>query len=102
MIQNLEKKYINLKSKLKVIEEENKLLSERSEEIILLGLVTESVSLIEDKHVLLENVLERISVLKNIPFCGCYSMYNNNKVAIIDTSTESEVDSPISVGNNPR
>ncbi len=30
------------------------------------------------------------------------SMFNNNKVAIIDTATESEVGSSISVGNNPR
>lgn len=61
----------NLKSKIAVLEAENSRLSERAEETLLIRLVTQSINRNDDQQLLLENVLERISILKNIPYCAC-------------------------------
>lgn len=57
--------------RLKVLEQENELLAERAEEISLLGLVAEVVAQEEDGWRLLAAVLERVCVLKAIPYGAC-------------------------------
>ena len=74
MLEELRNKVRELESKLRILEEENARLSEGAEETLLLGLVAEHIACIEEQGVLLECVLERISILKNIPLCACYSL----------------------------
>lgn len=61
-----------LELRIKELEEENNSLSNRVEEILLLSLINESFETISDEKELLTAVLEKISVLKDIPYCACY------------------------------
>jgi len=74
-----------LEDHIRVLEEENILLSERAEDAVLLGLISESISGIEDPHSILKAALERISILKNIPLCICASVHDN-RMEIISSS----------------
>jgi len=67
----------NLEQRIKLLEEENNSLSERIEEMLLLSLINESFESITDEKVLLTSVLEKISILKNIPYCACYQISEN-------------------------
>ena len=67
-----------LEVRVKELEEENNSLSGRLEEIMLLSLITESFEAISDEDVLLISVLEKISILKNIPYCACYEIENDH------------------------
>jgi signal transduction histidine kinase len=46
-------------------------MADRAEEIFLLSLVSESIAEINDRSILIETALEKISILKDIPLC-CY------------------------------
>jgi len=61
----------DLRDRLRVLERENDLLTERAEEITLLGLVAEQVESAHDPAALLDSVLERVCVLKSIPYGAC-------------------------------
>ncbi|MFQ5578302.1 MAG: hypothetical protein ACE5G8_15075, partial [Anaerolineae bacterium] len=63
-----------LEAKLNVLEAENRLLTERSEEIWLLGLVAEQVHTLNEAPDIIAAVLERIAILKNIPYCACCAL----------------------------
>jgi PAS domain S-box-containing protein len=63
-----------LEEKIRILEEENEFLSDRAEETLLLSLVAESINHAKDRNTLLENVLEKISILKAIPYCTCCSL----------------------------
>lgn len=60
--------------RVKSLEEENKQLSERAEESLLLKLVTESLNEAKTEEFLIGQVLEKISIIKNIPFCACFDI----------------------------
>ena len=60
-----------LKYKIRVLEEENAQLSERAEDSLLLGLIADAIENASSQFEILEKVLERISILKNIPYCTC-------------------------------
>ena len=60
-----------LRARLRVLEMENELLSDRAEDIAMLGLVAEQIELSRDPQELLLAVLERICILKNLPFGVC-------------------------------
>ncbi len=60
-----------LRHSIKVLEEENAQLSERAEESLLLGLVAETIQQHNNPVDILEHVLERISIVKDIPFTAC-------------------------------
>jgi len=60
-----------LRHKIRVLEEENAHLSERAEDSLLLGLIADAVEHRSRQSEILEKVLERISILKNIPYCSC-------------------------------
>jgi len=74
-----------LEEQLRILEEENALLTERAEDISLLGLISESVSGMEDPNRILETALERTSILKDIPLCACASVHNL-QVRIVSSS----------------
>lgn len=61
----------NLKSKIEVLEAENSALSESAEDNLLFGLAAEIIHHTDDTVELIDQILERISILKNIPFCAC-------------------------------
>ncbi|MBK3515945.1 PAS domain-containing sensor histidine kinase [Carboxylicivirga marina] len=61
-----------LEQRIKALEEENNSLSNRVEEMLLLSLINESFESVSDERVLLLSVLEKISILKNIPYCACF------------------------------
>lgn len=61
----------DLTSIIKILESENEALSERAEDSLLFGLVAETIYHTEDSMGMIDQVLERISMLKNIPVCIC-------------------------------
>ena len=63
--------YQDLMDRLQVVEKENELLAERAEEISLLGLVAEQLERERDPVELLTSVLERVCILKAIPYGAC-------------------------------
>jgi signal transduction histidine kinase/CheY-like chemotaxis protein len=63
-----------LLSKIKVLEEENNALSERVEYSILLNVIAESTDSIEDINLIIENVLEKICILKQLPFAALFNL----------------------------
>ena len=73
-----------LKARIKILEEENSLLSENKEELLLLGLISEQVVVEKDESTLLSTVLEKISILKDVPFCASFSL--NSKTAQLVSS----------------
>ncbi|NOZ74700.1 MAG: response regulator [FCB group bacterium] len=68
---DLKKEIRNLTARIRILEEENQALSERSEDIMLIGLVAENFSLIHSPEDIIDRLLERIAILKKIPFCAC-------------------------------
>ncbi|MBU1568613.1 MAG: response regulator [Proteobacteria bacterium] len=63
-----------LRATVKVLEEENNQLSERAEDAMLLGLVAEAIEGLTEPSAVIDQVLERISILKNLPFVTCGSL----------------------------
>jgi len=61
----------DLKEKVRILEGENLALSERAEDIMLIGLMAENFSLLHSPEDIVDRLLERISILKKIPFCAC-------------------------------
>ena len=70
-MKDLNQKISALKQTIRVLEEENIQLSERAEDTMLLGLVSESIQDLHDPIEIIDQVIERISILKNIPFITC-------------------------------
>jgi len=54
--------------KIKILKEEN---PEKMEDALIIGLAAEIIYQIEDSVLLINQILERISILKDIPFCAC-------------------------------
>jgi len=61
-----------LKEKIRLLEIENDLLSSRAEETVLLGQIVEQISSSTAIVDMIAAVLERISLLKDISFCGLF------------------------------
>jgi signal transduction histidine kinase/PAS domain-containing protein len=66
-----ERQLAALQKTITVLEEENAQLSERAEDAMLLGLVAEAIQGLNDPREILEHALERISILKNMPYVCC-------------------------------
>ncbi|TRX72385.1 PAS domain-containing sensor histidine kinase [Carboxylicivirga sp. M1479] len=76
---NKEKESIQtLEFRIKELEKENNSLSNKVEEMLLLSLINESFETIKDEQQLLLSVLEKISILKEIPYCACYAIDGNS------------------------
>ena len=58
------------KERIRLLEAENQLLNERSEDIILLGLMAENLNPLRDVESIFKTVLERVSLLYEIPYSG--------------------------------
>ncbi len=57
-------KYNQLMERVKELELENEDMAERSEEVLLLNILGKSISTLENKDTLIEELLEKISILK--------------------------------------
>jgi PAS domain S-box-containing protein len=68
-----------LLSKIKVLEDENMALSERIEYSLLLNVITESIESTEDINLIIDNVLEKICILKHLPFAALFSLNDNEQ-----------------------
>jgi len=63
-------RYHALEKRLADAEGENEVLIERAEDILLLGLVTEAISRQIEPDEIMATVLERVSILKDVPYCA--------------------------------
>ncbi len=81
MTSDKDKKIKELEEKISFMQEENESMAERAEEIFLLVMVSESIREINDKSIIIDTVLEKISILKDIPLC-CLCQRKKNKILI--------------------
>jgi len=79
--QNQNKKIKELEEKISFLVAENESMAERAEEIFLLVMVSESIREINDRSIIVDTVLEKISILKDIPLC-CYCFRENNTLTV--------------------
>lgn len=70
--------YRELEAKINVLEEENIFLSERAEDILLLGQVAERINHLGEPEEILDVILERIAIFKDIPYCACCKLENDS------------------------
>lgn len=61
----------DLQERCRILAEENERLASRTEDMLLLGLIAEEIDPAEEMAQVLERGLERISILKDIPYCAC-------------------------------
>lgn len=74
---NMQREHNDLISKIRTLEAENAVLTERVGDTLLYGLVAEIIYQTEDSASLIDQILERISMLKHIPFCACLEQTPN-------------------------
>ena len=75
------KKIKELEEKISFLQAENESMAERAEEIFLLVMVSESIREINDRSTIVDTVLEKISILKDIPLC-CYCSRDKNTLTV--------------------
>lgn len=68
----------DLLSKIEVLEAEISALSEKTEDSLLFGMVTESICQTEDSCILISQIFERISNVKNISLCVCFDQVKSD------------------------
>ncbi len=61
---------LSLEERIRLLTAENEILNERSEDVLLLGLVAENITPLRDIDAIIETLLERIGILYEIPYCG--------------------------------
>ncbi|MEJ2593450.1 MAG: PAS domain-containing protein, partial [Candidatus Thiodiazotropha sp.] len=79
---DFDRKMRELEENNRILQIENDELAERAEDTLLLGLIAEQIGTADEVGPVLERCLERISVLKDIPFCACCSLTGNEAVVI--------------------
>jgi|GEM_PF-2297404 len=67
----MQNEFRSLISKIQKLEEKNPVSAEKAEDTLLLGMAADIIYQTEDSVLLADQILERISVLKDIPFCCC-------------------------------
>ena len=75
-----------LEKQLSDIQGENEILIERAEDILLLGLVTEAISQQIEPEDIMATILERISILKDVPYCSLVEL-DDNRVTLTQEYT---------------
>ncbi|GAF01527.1 sensor histidine kinase [Saccharicrinis fermentans] len=78
--------YEELLERVKQLEFENESMAERAGEVLLLSVLGDALSVLEDKNKLIEELLEKVSILKNIPHCYCYE-WIEGKFKLIESYT---------------
>ncbi len=103
MSNQLSKKIAELEHTLRVLEEENSLLTERAEDSLLLGLISDSSQKATSSLDILANTLEQISVLKSIPLAVCARLHNEKVEPLLGYtpfSSEKTADFQVIIDNN--
>ncbi len=80
--ESLEAKCRELEARIRVLELENDRLVERAEDVALLGLVGESIAGVDDSTAVLGQVLEKMSLLKDIPY-SAYGRRDGGEVELV-------------------
>ncbi len=81
MSENLRAKISLLEEKVRLLEIENKDWADRAEDIFLFAVTAENISELTDEKEIFESVLEKISILKRIPYCA-FGVLENGKLKI--------------------
>lgn len=68
--------------RIRLLEAENQLLNERAEDVILLGLMAENLTPLRDVESIFKTLLERISILYEIPYSG-FGRIESTSVTIV-------------------
>ena len=85
-----EEHFHELEAKIRVLEAENERLIEHNEEILLLGLIAESISTLEQPDSILSYTLERIALLKNVAYCAFCELLDDEAIILSSYSTNRE------------
>ncbi len=80
--QQMLQKISALEHNLKVLKEENEVLTDRAEDFLLLGIISEKISLAKTAEEVIDVTLESISSLKDLYYSACLS-YKDESVKII-------------------
>jgi len=85
--------YDDLLERVKILEQENDVLASRAEEILLLSLLGNSISSINNEAELIDELLEKISILLNVPMCFCFSKEENyySLISVYDVASSSNI-----------
>ncbi|RMF11127.1 MAG: response regulator [Candidatus Neomarinimicrobiota bacterium] len=67
----IQEKIQDLEAQIQVLQAENFALAERSEDVLLIGLIAENFSVIHTREDVIDRLLERLCILKKIPFSAC-------------------------------
>ncbi len=81
-----------LEERIRMLEKENGHLADRAEQSLMLGLISEAVAQLEDVTEMLDVALERISMLKAIPFVACCARHDGQVRVIHSYLSFSHVD----------
>lgn len=81
MSNDLKQKIKELEEKIRLLEIENSDWTGRAEDVYLFASIAESISIYIEKKEIYETVLEKISIVKNIPYCA-FGIIENNKINI--------------------
>jgi len=74
----LQKEVEALRAANRILEEENAQLSERAEDAMLLALVAETLEGVAEPQPVVDKVLERISILKDLPYVTCGRLHGGD------------------------
>lgn len=89
---DFQKKYKKIESVNNFLKDEIDMLSERAEETLLISLIADTIRSVDDKERLFGNILERISILKNIQYCACCELKKNKATQKYVYAAFSEID----------
>jgi PAS domain S-box-containing protein len=76
-------KIAQLEQELKALKEENELLTDRAEDFLLLGIISEKIGLAKSREEVIGITLESVSSLKDIHYSACL-LRNNKHIKIIN------------------
>ncbi len=80
---DVQKEVENLREKVRLLMEENELLTEKAEDIYLLGIISEKIGLENTAEKVIEIVVENIVTLKDISYCAFLSL-NAGMYEVVD------------------
>ncbi len=76
----------HLKARLQRLEQENAHLTSQAEDMLLLGVIYETINPLSDCQQVLDKALERIALLKDIPLCCC-GMIEQGALRVVSAHT---------------
>ena len=97
MSEELKTKIKELEEKIRLLEIENTDWTNRAEDVFLFATTAESISQLQNSDEIFESALEKISIMKNIPYCA-FGTLGNGKINIeYEYSSYSEEDKSIQI-----